>query len=322
MSPSTFRPPTEQDAAAIVHAVLGQPVVTTRRFPTGLCHYVYEVVTDSQQLVVRIARPDTHVFLAGGVYWSRLLRPMGLPLPTLVYADLEAKLVPFAFMLLERLPGTDLGHLYHTLTRDEKYAIASDIVRLQAQVSALPHRARFGYANSLREPPPYRTWIDVVHQSLDRSRQRIERAGIVDPGHVTRVRQHTAHFESYLAQVVPTAFLDDTTTKNVIVNYGRLSGVVDVDVVCYGDPLWTVGLTQMALLNQGADLDYITAWTELLHITDEQQAALQFYCAVFCVDFLGELGQVFNKDRVEPHDEAKLGRLISILDDLLRTLKS
>lgn len=315
-----FRTPTEQDAATIVSAVLGQPVLTIRRFPTGLCHYVYDIQTPTQQLVMRIARPDTHALLAGAVYWSHLLRPMGVPLPKLLYADLEVKSVPFPFIVLERLPGTDLGHVYHTLTREEKYAIAADIVRLQAQTSKLPSGSGFGYTSSLSTPPPHRTWMDVVQQSLNRSRQRIQQAGIVDPVLVARVEQHAAHFESYLARVVPTAFLDDTTTKNVIVHNGRLSGIVDVDVVCYGDPLWTIGLTHMALLNQGEDLDYITAWTQQVHITDEQRHAVQFYTAVFCVDFLSEIGQLFNKDLAQPVSQEKLRRLMSILDNLLPTL--
>jgi len=33
-------------------------------------------------------------------------------------------------------------------------------------------------------------------------------------------------------------FLDDLTTKNVIVQDGVLQGVVDFDHVCYGDPLF------------------------------------------------------------------------------------
>ena len=42
-----------------------------------------------------------------------------------------------------------------------------------------------------------------------------------------------------LEAVPPLPFLDDLTTKNVLVDGGRLSGVVDVDVVCFGDPLAT-----------------------------------------------------------------------------------
>jgi hypothetical protein len=65
------------------------------------------------------------------------------------------------------------------------------------------------------------------------------------------------------ARIPSHAFLDDTTTKHVIVDAGKLSGIVDVDVVCFGDPLFTTVLAQMALLNKGHDLDYIVFWSDL-----------------------------------------------------------
>ncbi len=320
MSERTLRRPTEQDATTIVTSVLGQSVLSVRRFPTGLCHYVYDVATSTQKLVVRIADPNTYSLLAAGVYWSQILSPLGVPLPRLMYSDLECKIVPFAFMLLERLPGTDLGNVYPTLSPDQKYTIAGDVVRLQRQVGRLPSGSGFGYATALHDPLPHRTWSAVVFEMLNRSRQRLAHAGIVDPELVGRVQQAVSRFESYLTQVAPTAFLDDTTTKNVIVHDGRLSGIVDVDFVCYGDPLWTVGLTQMALLKLDVDLEYIAAWTAQAEVTDEQRHVIQLYTAVFCADFLSELGHVFNNDRPQPVDQAVVVRLLRILDDLLHTL--
>ena len=44
------------------------------------------------------------------------------------------------------------------------------------------------------------------------------------------------------------AGLDDITTKNVIVSAGELQGFVDFDNVCYGDPLYMLGLTMVAIL--------------------------------------------------------------------------
>ena len=66
--------------------------------------------------------------------------------------------------------------------------------------------------------------------------------------------------QAYFSAVRPTAFLGDITTKNVLVHEGKLSGIVDVDEICYGDPLFVVGLTHMALLAMGADTDYTTGW--------------------------------------------------------------
>jgi Ser/Thr protein kinase RdoA (MazF antagonist) len=311
--------PTEQDAITIIQTIFQRDVNHIQRFPTGLCHYVYGVVTnDQQRVVVRIARRETQALLAGGVYWSRLLRSQGVPLPALLYADLEATIVPFAFMVLEQVPGQDLHEVYRHLSRPDKQVIAVELARIQARVqAALPPGAGFGCATSLEETPPHRTWIEVIEQSLDDSRRQMAQAGVVDLQHVEQVQQRLARFRPYLAQVEPTPFLDDTTTKNVLIHNRRLAGLVDVDEICYGDPLWVIAQTQMALLKPGEDLDYIAAWTDHLQLTAEQCRVLQFYTAVCCATFLSELGHAFNKDQPEPVDERLVRHLIRVLDDLL-----
>lgn len=315
----TQRIPTEHDARLIVERVLKQTAQTIRRFPTGLCHYVYDVVlADQQRVVVRIARADTQPQLMGGVAWDNRLRPLGVPLAPIVHADAAATIQPFPFVILQRLSGTDLQDVYPSLSRADKSAIAAAIVAAQTQVGTLPPGAGFGYAVDPHVAPPHRSWAAVIQASLDRSRRRITAAGSVDPAHVERVAEHAERYRSYLEQIAPRAFLDDTTTKNVIVDRGRLSGIVDVDAVCYGDPLWTLGLTRMALLARGWNLDYTTIWAELLQLNEQQRRVVELYTAVFCVDFMSELGQTFNKSVAEAVEHAAVERLTRILDSVLQ----
>jgi hypothetical protein len=59
--------PSEKDAKGIFLEATGEPAISARRFPTGLCHYVYDVVSESGlNLVVRIASPDSIKLLRGG----------------------------------------------------------------------------------------------------------------------------------------------------------------------------------------------------------------------------------------------------------------
>ncbi|HEU5012503.1 MAG TPA: aminoglycoside phosphotransferase family protein [Roseiflexaceae bacterium] len=310
--------PDEQHAADIVQTALGQRVCSVQRFSTGLAHYVFDVVTEcGDALVARIAREDSREALAGAVYWSERLRPLGVPLPRILAADLHAETAPFAFLLLERLPGTDLGNVYTMLSADEKRTIAAGVVQAQQLTASLPLGHGFGYAASYEAPLPHRTWTDVVRASLARSRARIALARVFDSALVDRAEAVLARFEPYCATIQPRPFLDDTTTKNVLVHDGRLSGIVDVDVVCFGDPLWTVALTQMALLSRAYNLDYVAYWRNALNLTDEQHAALRFYTAVFCLDFMGEVGQVFNKAQAEPVDQQYVQRLSALFEELM-----
>src|SRR5438477_5623117 len=128
----TLYRPTEDEAAQIAKVVCGEKVVRAQRFPTGLCHYVYDVLLKSgRRVVVRIADESGRSLLAGGVYWSKLLRMRGVPLPAQLYEDLGASRWPFGFVVLERLEGTDLGNVHAQLSPSQKRNLAREIVTIQ-----------------------------------------------------------------------------------------------------------------------------------------------------------------------------------------------
>jgi Ser/Thr protein kinase RdoA (MazF antagonist) len=309
--------PTERDAEAVVRRALGAGVRSVTRFPTGLCHYVYDVVTDGgRRVVARLSSSVTRDILAGGVYWHLRLRAIGVPLPALLYSDIGPEDACSA-MLLERLPGRDLSLVYADLTPAHKRALAAEVVAVQRRVATLAQAPGFGFARSYDDPSLHSTWLDVVQADLERSRRRIAAAGIVDARLIDRVHERVHAISLYLLAVEPTPFLDDITTKNVLIHDGALSGIVDTDYVCFGDPLFTLALTTMALLAAGHDTLYTDAWRAVLDLRPEQVRALDVYTAVFCVNFLSELGQRFNRDEPAPVDLAYQRRLERILDQLL-----
>ncbi|MGH2583728.1 MAG: phosphotransferase family protein [Dehalococcoidia bacterium] len=318
---SPIRVPTEQDAVRVLERVTGAQVSGISRFPTGLANYVYDVTTErGESFVVRLARPDLGSAFAGAVYWHGLLKPRGVPLPALLHVDLLGHADGFPAMVMERLLGTDLGVVHRDLTLEQKRTLAAQIVVAQQTTGSLPPAAGFGYARSYDDPALRDSWKSVVDAELERSRRRIERAGLLDPSHVDRVQRVVDHHEPYLARIESRAFLDDTTTKNVIVHNGALSGIVDVDVVCFGDRLFAPALTRMALLSMGSDTDYVDIWESLLDLTAEQKRVSLLYTACFCAGFMSELGQAFNTDAADPVDWRYVRHLTSVLARLLATL--
>ena len=290
-----------------------------RRFNTGLAHYVYEVMTDQGPFVVRMADPEHWNGIPGGVYWHPRLCRVGVPVPTLLGHDLTA---PFPYLILERLPGSDLGHVYPTLTPTQKRTLAEQIVDIQNRVGTLPHAQWYGYLNSYETPSePQPTWFASLDEGLTEAQRLITRAGLFDPAAVDRVRHAAAPYEPYFARVPPAPFLDDTTTKNVILHEGALTGIVDTDNVCFGDRLDVLALTYMALLSDRAETDYVDYWAEAWGLVAEQMRIMHLYTAMHCVYFMGEMGQKFNKDAPEPVDMERVEYLVQVLDELLGKIK-
>jgi hypothetical protein len=292
--------------------------VRTLRFPTGLAHWVYDVALASgRPLVVRIGGASARPIFAAAERWNRTLRPLGVPLAELLDAGIAAGR---PYLILERLPGTDLRFVYRALSRAQKGAVAERVADAQARVARLPEGRGFGYAAHPDGPFTHRVWTDVLRASLARSRGRVAAVRAPKIAALPRLARAVEALAPTLDAIRPTAFLDDTTTKNVIVDRGALSGIVDVDWLCYGDPLLPLALTRASLLSEALDTDYVDAWCRCLDPGAADSPLLRLYTAVFCADFLSEVGHAFNRTAATAIAPEHANRLAAILDDQLAGL--
>jgi aminoglycoside phosphotransferase len=302
----------------IVLEKLSEKVISAERFSTGLCHFVFDVKTQSgKNFTVRIAQPENRHLLESAVYWSDLLKPKGIPLPEIIALDLKTE---FPFLILERFPGKDLWLIYSELSKIQKKALAAEMARLQRIAETLPKAKRFGYLETYESETNCENWFEVLLKYLERSRSRMKLAGFLDTEIIDRVEREARNYENYFSKIEPIAFFDDITTKNVIVKDGRLSGIVDVDWMCFGDSVLTIALTQMALLSEDCELDYIDFWCDEAQLNAEQRKILNLYTAMCCVDFMSEFGQTFNNDVPKPFEDKKVKKFFKILDYLLASI--
>ncbi len=310
----------EQDAlesAGRIAADLGYPVLRLARMATGLCHQVFEAeLSGGGSIVVRLGRRETARAMRGGIGWHGRLAAAGVPVPALLHSSADEER---PYMILERLPGRDLLFELPGMSEEQLRALAREIAAVQARAASLPRAAGYGFAAGYDDPSLARSWREVVERGLERSRRRLASTG-AGTSVVDAVARRLPVFDSYWQRIAPVAFLEDTTTKNVIVHEGRLSGIVDTDYVCFGDPLYTLGLTRMALLSAGFATAYTDRWAEALVLDDASCAAVALYTAVFCVDFMSELGQRFNRDAPIAVDPARAALLHRILDEQLEGL--
>ena len=217
-------------------------------------------------------------------------------------------------MVLERLPGQDLGLVFARLDDEQRRAVARSVAQVQLRVGGTGPGNGYGYSADPARRPPLASWPDVVLENLRRSGTRLQASAEVRGLHA-RVLQRTADLRGELAAVPPTPFLDDLTTKNVIVDDGRFAGIVDVDVVCFGDPLLAPALTRVALVSAHQPTGYVEEW--LRAVGAVPGPAYDLYCAVFCLDLLSEDGLAFNRDEPVTVDAARAERLIALAGEVL-----
>ena len=202
------------------------------RFTTGAAHFVFEAsFRDRAAIVVRISRPSDRTIAKDSAQLSNRLRPLGIPLPEILEDGTDAT---HPYLVLERLPGTDLGDVISSLRMEQLDSIANKIAEAQSVVAGTPSGGRYGFAAN-PENAPYATWGEVLEEHRARSRSRIITAGLFNVSYVDRIEILARSMRSDLNAVPATPYLHDTTTKNVIITpEGELSGIVDVDDLCYG----------------------------------------------------------------------------------------
>lgn len=244
--------------------------------------------------VVRISSgPRTFAHTPGNI---ETLHRLGIPVPTVLSRGPTRG--GGSFIVLSWVPGRDLVFELESMSRLQITQLAETIAGIGRRVLELPPAEGFGPA-PIGFDGPLTTWTDLFGpaggERVDRDKSTL---GMLR----RRLRQVRAGLESYFSEVAPRCFLDDLTLKNALIHKGTLSGIIDIDMACYGDPLLTVGAT-LAELARGCNEEAQFYGQELVRCwkpDDRQQRAIWFYATLFACGFLSlkDVGGPGGEDRL------------------------
>lgn len=298
--------PDERIAASIACRVMGWSGAAAKRFPTGSAHFVFDVRPEDggTPVVVRMGRVEQRLEMGDGLHLMQRLAELGVPLPAIVASGTDA---PLPWVVMERLPGTDLGDVVRQLPDEQLRAIAIAVAGAQRATLGLGPSVGYGYGYaSSASTAPHASWPDVVAANLERSRQRTLEGGFFSLDGVERAARLLRRRWTELERFPASPFLHDTTTKNVIVTAaGAFSGIVDVDDLCFGDPRWAPALTLAVLLAYGGPTRYVDYWMDAAGLADDH--LFRLYVAVFLLDLMSEHGLRFNGNERPSTPEARAG---------------
>jgi len=177
------------------------------------------------------------------IHWLMRLSELNIPIPKVVA---HGKYEEYQYLILNFIPGEDIGLVYTTLTPAEKKQIAKDVMEIQRKVVRL----------QLPEDTSW-FWKEFVNEMLDRAEERMASNGYFDTGKVTRIREKMVLLDKYFSRVKSVAYLDDISTKNLLIHNGKVSGVIDIDWMGVGDNLTFIAMTYVALRNMDCETDYV-----------------------------------------------------------------
>jgi aminoglycoside phosphotransferase (APT) family kinase protein len=270
------------EAADIAQTALGGKVVAvSRQTLTQSGNTIFRVqFADGRQVALRV-NPRRGMF-SFTQHNLDALRALGLPVPHVL--ALGATPAQGSFIILEWIPGQDLQYELAGMSAPQMTRVAETVSDFQRRVATLPESHGFGWAPVHRHATTAR-WTDIFGQPTD----ELPASDAPPIEHIrARLRAVRRSVEPYFASLRPICFLDDLTVKNVLVEQGELQGIIDVDFVCYGDPLMAVGTT---LAHLAADVGEAGRFygDELIRCaapSRDARRAIYFYGSLWLTGFL------------------------------------
>jgi hypothetical protein len=243
---------------------------------------IYRILLDNGQTVAlrTSPRPRTFAYTASNL---SILRLLNLPVQNVLAEG--ALRSGGSYIILNWIPGRDLADELGAMTPAQMTAVARQVVHCQRRLGALPQAPRCGWA-PIGGSGTLANWSAAFGVPCTAPLDD----GTLLPSLRARLCRVRIGLEPYLTAVTPVCFLDDLTSKNVLVENGVLRGIIDVDYVCYGDPLLTVGGTLAGIVStmaQPAEF-YVDELVRFWNPDPMQLRAIHFYAALWLIGSLAQ----------------------------------
>jgi len=302
----------KQQVMELVTQTLGIKLLSAERMTlTHSGNTVYDVTLPESHVIVRLRGTDKNAF-SKTAQNIRALAELGLPVPRVLAEDTSLTHYPFRYIILEKIPGRDLLYELASMTRAQMTQLAERIVSAQRAVATLPEGTGFGWGH-IGEGGTEPVWFDVVRSEAERLPPVADGGPLSD--YKFRLHQQRLRFQPYFKDLTPVCFLEDLTTKNVLLKRGELQGLIDFDCVCFGDPLWMIGLAAGCIVNDVGrqELFYIQELCRCWNLTEQQQGIVAYYAAQRAVGFL--------EHALSEQDAPRAERLITSVEQWLARLE-
>ncbi|MCX2969781.1 MULTISPECIES: phosphotransferase family protein [Streptomyces] len=307
-----MKPPTEQAVVQATSRCLQQQALRARRVPLGRSHFVFRVeLASGERVVARITRADRAECFTGFAYWRRQLAGVGVPVPRVLSMDLTGLVLPWPVMFLEQAPGDDLCNVYADLTAAEKRSVADDLLDMHHRVRGLPSGSGFGGVAHYHDLRCHARWSDVMEEYFTGALEHLTSAQRQTQA-VARIRTALRGLGPELDRVEPLPYLIDATHQNVLVDGGRVSAIVDLDELGFGDALYPLGAARTGLLARGPEADCIERVAAPLCADPVRRRMFDLYSAIAALKMLAHSPLSVTGP---PSADSKLGsRLWALLD--------
>jgi aminoglycoside phosphotransferase (APT) family kinase protein len=289
---------------------------TISRMKTGLSNEVYSVSVKDSDYIVRLNTRDS---IKGSSKNIPLFQSKGIKVPGIVAEDYSHEIVPLNWMILDKIPGDDIGTVISDLSEQQLSAIANEIAGIVMKLISIPTNGLFGWVGPTAEDLKP-TLYDEADAKLQKTKGRNEKTGVVKQEYIHAFEKVLSKYKSYFDTAPSQFYFDDMNSKNVIIKEGKFNGLIDLDWVTYGDYLEAIGRIKTSWYGTTYGDYYTEAVMRALELNEKQREIVTVWALINRIFWQGEIGIQFNQNTSTEIDPERVEVGNKVIDGLIKEL--
>ncbi|MFC1645452.1 phosphotransferase family protein [Patescibacteria group bacterium] len=282
----------ENQISGLVESKFQEAPVELKKITTGLCNEVYLIKLKSgEEFILRFNSDRKDI--AGSSRNIPLFREYGIKVPEIVFEDYTKSEFPCYYQILSKIDGQDIGQVFFDLDEDELRSIAGELSEVTLKLRKMPTNGRFGYVGE-NENSTFDSWLDFILSRIREWKSRDEKTNVLGDEFLGILDDIIEKYSSYFESVESELYYDDMCSKNIMINKGKFSGIVDLDSITYGDYLEVLGTIQASYLDTESGDIYLNSMMENLDLNGKEREMVDVYTVITLISWLTEEGVEFN----------------------------
>lgn len=226
--------------SSIVKKAVNSDISGKKRLVKGENSEVYDVSTGKGSIILRISRSE-HPSFETEEWAIRQCQALGLPVPKVLYVDQErVDGQSLSFSVETKLPGESLDDLlrHGKLSKGQ----LSGVLRQAGELLARIHTIKIeGFGGIDKEGKgEFRSFADYMKDKIKKAKRLFEVAEKikVNPGDISEAIKIIDSHRDFYGSVKESVLLhNDYSPKHILVEGGRITGLIDFETVIAGSPL-------------------------------------------------------------------------------------
>lgn len=267
----------------IVNEKIKKLPLKVKRIKFGFFNKVYNVIFSDLQVIVRTNRDE--IIIKNYEKNLNILRNLHIPVPEVILMDDNKEEYGIGYMILSKIEGRDLRFEIEKMSKEEMSLLAEKVVLYQEKVMKLPEGKGFGRAN-INEVAKYDNWLNFIEDRFFILSK--ETSKFLDEEKINSIHRLIKDNNRYFEAVKPLPFMDEIGLRNVMIKDGELKGFIDFDWICYGDPLYLIGLLQTGILlhMDKKCIHYVEELCRFMNVTYTQRKIVDIYSIIYALEFI------------------------------------